>query len=200
MTMTVDASSALAKLQGWSVNVFDSSGKLFQSFSGKWPDNKVTWDGKGMSGDFVMPSSSYSAVATVSDEYGLEGTLRASIAVEASAMASAPPAPQVIAPVPVPAGNDAVQASLAGFSPKSESSNREIKLWLTFGEPTAVKSWRLALESSQGVVQRTFVGDGKEPSRVPDSGTAKTIPGRTLLMGPTRRSSPWTTAAGSLHS
>ena len=33
-------------------------------------------------------------------------------------------AAQVIAPAPVPAGNDAVQASLAGFSPKSESSEQ----------------------------------------------------------------------------
>jgi len=158
VTMTVEVTSPLAKVQNWSVNVFDSSGKLFQSFSGKWPDNKVSWDGKGMSGDFVMPSSSYSAVATVSDEYGLEGTLRGSIAVGASAIASAP---EVIAPVAVPAGNDAVQASLTGFSPKSESSARELKLWLTFADPTAVKSWRLVLESSHGVAQKTFVGDGK---------------------------------------
>jgi len=158
VTMTVEATSTMAKIQDWSVNVFDSSGKLFQSFTGKWPDNKVSWDGKGMSGDFVSPSASYSAVATVNDEYGLEGTLRAAIAVDASAVASAP---QVIAPVAVPAGNDAVQASLAGFSPKSESSARELKLWLTFADPTAVKSWRLVLESSQGVAQKTFVGDEK---------------------------------------
>jgi hypothetical protein len=54
-----------------------------------------------MSGDFVMPSSSYSAVATVSDEYGLEGTLRGSIAVGAFAMASAP---EVIAACRCPRG------------------------------------------------------------------------------------------------
>jgi outer membrane protein OmpA-like peptidoglycan-associated protein len=118
----------------------------------------VSWDGTGMSGGSVEPSSSYSAVATVSDEFGLEGTIRASIAVGASAVAIAP---QVIAPTPVPARSDAVQASLAGFSPKSESSNREIKLWLIFGDPTAVRSWRLTLEGSRGAVVKTFTGDGK---------------------------------------
>jgi hypothetical protein len=161
--MTITATSALAKIQGWSMSVFDSSGKLFQSFSGNWPENTVTWDGKGLSGEYVQPSSMYSAVATIADEYGLDGTAKAAIPVGAPAVARAaapvtpPPAP--VAPAPVPAGRDAVQASAAGFSPKSESAARAMDLFLTFGDPAMVKSWRLAIEGPDNGVQKTFTGE-----------------------------------------
>jgi flagellar hook assembly protein FlgD len=173
--LTITASSALAKIQGWSMSVFDSSGKLFQSFSGNWPDNSVTWDGKGMSGEYVQPSSVYSAVATISDEYGLNGTAKAALPVGAAAIASTPvpPAPARIAPVVVPAGQDAVQAGAAGFSPKSESAARAMDLLLTFGDPSKVKSWRLAVESADKGVQKTFSGEsGNLPRSVSWDGKA----------------------------
>ncbi|MGA2477518.1 MAG: hypothetical protein ABSG63_02065 [Spirochaetia bacterium] len=157
VTMSVDASSPMAKIQSWSVNVFDSSGKLFQSFTPKWPDNTVRWDGKGLSGDFVSPSSTYSAVAIVSDQFGLQSTVKAAIGVGAPVIASAPPV-AVPAPIVVPVGTDAVQASLKGFSPRSETAARSIALAITFGDPAAVHAWKLALESSRGAVQRTFSG------------------------------------------
>jgi hypothetical protein len=162
--LTITASSALAKIQGWSMSVFDAGGKLFQSFSGNWPDNTVTWDGKGLSGEYVQPSSMYSAVATIADEYGLDGTARAAIPVGAPAVARAP-APAPVAPVVVPAGQDAVQASATGFSPKSESSVRVMDLLLTFGDPSKVKSWRLAIESADQGVQKTFTGQGESLPR-----------------------------------
>jgi hypothetical protein len=167
VTVGVEASSRIAKIQSWSVNVFDSSGKLFQSFSAEWPDKTVRWDGKGLSGDFVTPSSTYSAVATVSDQYGLQSTVRASIGVGAPVVAMKPPtvAPEAAAiapapmPVPVPRGPDAVQASLKGFSPKSETSARSIDLHLTFGDPALLLSWKLSLKGPDGLTQRTFSGD-----------------------------------------
>jgi len=165
--MTITASSAVAKISSWSMSVFDSSGKLFQSFSGNWPDNNVTWDGKGLSGDYVQPSSMYSAVATISDTYGLDGTARAAFSVGALPIASAPPAapaptPAKIEPAAVPEGQDAVQASASGFSPKSETAARAIDLYLTFGDPSAVKSWKLAIESSDKGPQKTFTGQSED--------------------------------------
>jgi flagellar hook assembly protein FlgD len=160
VTMSVDASSPIAKIQSWSVNVFDPSGKLFASFSEKWPDSKVSWDGKGLSGDFVTPSSTYSAVAIVSDQYGLQSTIKADIGVGAPAVAQV-----TVPPAPVPAGTDAVQASLRGFSPKSETASRTIDLRLTFGDPASVHSWKVTLESSGGSVARSWTGDGRNLPR-----------------------------------
>jgi hypothetical protein len=165
VAVSVDAHSTVAKIQNWTVSVFDPSGKLFASFSREWPDNTVSWDGKGLSGDFVAPTQTYAAVATISDEFGLQSTIKAAIGVGALAAASrapvVPPAAQAAMPmpVPVPRGPDAVQVTLKGFSPKSETSARTIDLHLAFGDPALLLSWKLTLRGPNGSSQKTWSGD-----------------------------------------
>ncbi|HUI70617.1 MAG TPA: FlgD immunoglobulin-like domain containing protein [Spirochaetia bacterium] len=158
LTLTVTASSSLAKISAWTIKIYDASGNLFQTFSGAWPDSKVTWDGKGSSGEYAKPSTTYSAVATVSDEYGLDGIAKATIPVAAEA------AQQEIVPTTVPVGRDAIQADLNGFSPMSETGRKTIQLYLTFANPVAVHSWTVTIASDKNGVVKTYTGDAQNMS------------------------------------
>ena len=153
LALTVDASSSVAKISGWTIRIYDSSGTLFQTFNGTWPDNTVTWDGKGSSGQYVQPSMTYSAVATISDSYGLDGIAKASIPVAVAA------AQEQLAPAAVPPGQDAIQAGLNGFSPMSRNGHKDMPLYLTFATPSSVRMWTLTVASSDKGVQKTFNGD-----------------------------------------
>ncbi len=159
ITLSVEASSPVARISGWTIKIYDSSGTLFQTFNGRWPDHTVTWDGKGASGQYVQPSMTYSAVATINDEYGLSSIAKADIPVAAAA------AQERMPPAKVPSGADAIQASLNGFSPMSQNGPKDIQVFLTFGNPSGVHSWTVALSSDNGV-QRTFTGDA---SNLPSS-------------------------------
>ena len=70
LTITVDASSKVAKMESWSMKIFDPAGNLFKSFEGRWPNNKVQWDGKSGSGLMVESAEDYRVTATVRDEFG----------------------------------------------------------------------------------------------------------------------------------
>jgi hypothetical protein len=154
VTISVSASSPLAQIQSWGVDVFDPDGRLVQSFTGQGSDGTMSWDGMGLSGDWVQPSKWYAAVATIRDVFGLTGTTRLAIAV--GDLPRTQPAPkQVVLP-----GHNAVQASLPGFSPLSESGSRSIGIALTFGNPPAVKSWQLTINGSDNGTQKNWSGDG----------------------------------------
>ncbi len=155
VTLTVSASSPVAGIRGWTIKVYDSSGALFQTFNGTWPDSTVSWDGKGASGGYAQPSMTYSAVATVSDPYGLSTIARASIPVTAAT------AQEQIAPMAVK-GQDSIQASLNGFSPKSLTGPRDIKLYLGFASPKAVRSWTVTVASAAAGLARTYTGSSTE--------------------------------------
>ena len=114
VTISVNASSPLAKIQSWDVDVFDPDGKLFQSFTGQGSDGKMSWDGKGLSGDWVQPSKTYAALATIRDEFGPEGTAR--LAIPVADMASRPAG----ARSRFQPGQSAAQPSLLGFSPRAQ--------------------------------------------------------------------------------
>ncbi len=160
LTLTVEASSPVAKISGWTIKIYDSSGTLFQTFNGAWPDQTVSWDGKGADGQYVQPSMTYSAVATINDEYGLSSIAKADIPVASAA------AQEQMPPAAVPAGQDAIQASLNGFSPLSQTGHKDIQLYLTFADPSTVHSWTVTLGSDKGV-QKTFSGDSSNlPSSV----------------------------------
>ncbi len=154
VTLTVEATSPEAKISGWTVKIYDSTGALFQTFNGTWPDQTVTWDGKGSSGQYVQPSMTYSAEATVNDAYGLASVAKASIPIAAVA------AQEQMTPAAVPSGQDAIQASLNGFSPLSKTGKKDIQLYLTFGNPSGVHSWKVELASSDHGVQKTVTGGG----------------------------------------
>ena len=161
ITISVSAHSPLAKIQSWGVDVFDPDGKLFQSFTGQGADGKMSWDGKGLSGDWVQPSKTYAALATIRDEYGLAGTARLAIPV-ADMAAPVQQAPQQ----KVQPGQSAAQPSLLGFSPRAETGPKSIGIDLTFGNPGAVKSWKLTVDHSQSGTQKSWSGDGNNLPRL----------------------------------
>jgi hypothetical protein len=141
VTITVGASSPLARIQSWGVDIFDPDGKLFQSFTGQGADGKMSWDGKGLAGDWVQPSRMYAALATIRDEYGLAGTAR--LAINVADMPAAP----AVSQQKVQTGQNMVQSSLLGFSPSSETGPRSIGIVLTFGNPGAVRFWKLTIDN-----------------------------------------------------
>ena len=83
VTLTINASSALAHLDTWSLDVLDMAGGLVKNWTGRFPNASTTWDGSSMSGGFVAPSTTYQVTATVRDEYGNSSQLKAAIPVAA---------------------------------------------------------------------------------------------------------------------
>ncbi len=144
MTLTIKATSALAKMDSWSLDIYDPAGGLVKSFSGQWPTAAATWDGSSLGGGFVSPATTYAAVATVRDEYGNSAQLKAAVPV---------------ADIPLATQENLVQPQSAGFSPKSDTMARSITLALTFGNKESLKSWKLSVSHSQMGVQRSWTGD-----------------------------------------
>jgi outer membrane protein OmpA-like peptidoglycan-associated protein/flagellar hook assembly protein FlgD len=155
MTLTVNAHSALAKMDSWSLNVLDVAGGLVKNWSGQWPKTTTIWDGSSMNGGFVTPATTYQATATVRDEYGNSAQLKASIAVAALPQMAPPPPP----PPPKP-GQPGILAQSPGFSPVGDASNNTISFLLEYGQPTAVVSWKVSIASPGAGTQKTYSGDG----------------------------------------
>ena len=157
-TIQIKGSSAVAKLDSWSLDITDPDGKVFRSFDGKWPSGDIKWDGKSSSGDFVSPDSSYTATATLRDEFGLTAKLTATVDVAAlPAQAPQPPQP------PKQATGFQVLPQTAGFAPKGAVTVE--KLSLAFGPSDSVQSWKLEIVDSNGSTQKVFTGNG---SNLPD--------------------------------
>ena len=57
MLFTINARSALAHMESWSLDVFNPSGGLVNSWSGVWPNATVSWDGSSLNGGIVVPDS-----------------------------------------------------------------------------------------------------------------------------------------------
>jgi hypothetical protein len=145
--LTISARSALAHMESWSLDVFDPSGGLVNSWSGMWPNASVSWDGSSMNGGIVVPDSGYSAVAYVRDEYGNTGRLATGVPVAAL-------------PEPAPANRDPSIVALAtGFSPNGDSIADTVTLDISYGrQPTTVASWEVFIVNNAGEVQKTWNG------------------------------------------
>jgi outer membrane protein OmpA-like peptidoglycan-associated protein len=78
----VDASSKVARMESWSMRIYDPAGNLFKSFEGRWPNDKAVWDGRGISGDMVESAENYAVTATVRDEFGNRADLSSVIPVD----------------------------------------------------------------------------------------------------------------------
>ena len=98
VTLTINASSALAHMDSWSLDVFDAAGGVVKNWSGQWPN------ASGHVGRLVderriraRPARSYTAVATVRDEYGNSAKLKTDVAV--AALDAAVQAMPAVAPV-----------------------------------------------------------------------------------------------------
>ncbi len=171
VTLALNAQSALAKMDTWSLDVYDTAGSRIRSWNGKWPDASVSWDGTSSSGTLVVPAMSYSAVATVRDEFGNSAQLKTEVPVTAAAVAAAPApvAPPAAAPAPPPLNpaQSGVQSLADGFSPLSETMPRTIGIELAFGNKDSIKSWQLSLIHASMGVQKTWTGDASStPTQV----------------------------------
>ena len=82
ITLSVSASSRLAKIDSWRMEIFDPENHFFRSFDSKWPAKSAVWDGKGFKGDLVQSAEDYPVVVKVRDEFGNVGELNAMVPVD----------------------------------------------------------------------------------------------------------------------
>jgi len=82
ITLTVNASSRVAKIDSWKMEIYDPDNHLFKTFNEKWPENRAVWDGKGMKGALVESAEDYPVVAKVRDEFGNVGELKSVVPVD----------------------------------------------------------------------------------------------------------------------
>jgi outer membrane protein OmpA-like peptidoglycan-associated protein len=162
LTLTINASSALAHMDSWSLDVLDPAGVLVKNWSGQWPGTTATWDGSSMNGGFVIPATTYQATATVRDEYGNSSQLKAEIPVAALPKKAAVVAAQTPAPPPPKPGQLAVVAKSPGFSPNGDTLANTITLLLGFGQPSAVVLWNVTISTPGAGRQKTYSGSGSE--------------------------------------
>ena len=155
MTLTIKASSALAHMDSWSLDVLDPAGGLVKNWSGQWPNTTASWDGSSMNGGFVTPATTYHAAATVRDEYGNSSQLKADISV--AALPQKAPSPPIAAPKP---GQLAIVAQSPGFSPNGDKVADTITFLMGYGQPKAVVSWNVTISASEAGTQKTYSGDG----------------------------------------
>jgi hypothetical protein len=82
VSIAIDASSPVAKIDSWSIVINDPAGHLFKSFDGKWPNRVVDWDGKGIDGSLVVSAEDYPLIVKVRDEFGNVGTVTTTIPID----------------------------------------------------------------------------------------------------------------------
>lgn len=82
VTVTINATATTARLDSWTMDIYDPGGNLFKTFDGKWPTNKVAWDGKGIKGDVVVSAEDYPVVVTLRDEFGNTGQVKSRIPID----------------------------------------------------------------------------------------------------------------------
>ncbi len=82
ITLSVNASSRLASIDSWRMEIYDPENHLFQTFEAKWPAKSAVWDGKGLKGDFVLSAEDYPVVVKVRDEFGNVGALASVVPVD----------------------------------------------------------------------------------------------------------------------
>jgi hypothetical protein len=72
--MKLEASSSLARVTDWSVEVIDPGERVFQRFGGSWSSpgasEAISWDGVGSDGALVDSAETYRLVARCRDEFG----------------------------------------------------------------------------------------------------------------------------------
>jgi outer membrane protein OmpA-like peptidoglycan-associated protein len=75
VTISMAATDSLAGIKDWTLDILDPMGHSFMKYSGTGaPPPSVVWDGHARSGELVQSGMDYSAVLTVTNEYGVTGT------------------------------------------------------------------------------------------------------------------------------
>lgn len=150
VNLTVQAKSAFAQIASWVMAVYDNTGTSVVVFNGNWPNNKVAWDGKTVEGGSLIPSSRYSIVAKVQDEYGNVGDVHGTLDVEGLSDATEP---------------SSIEALGSGFAPTGDGSASTIAFKLTAGNAANIKSWKVDIVNDQNIVEKSFKG---ADSQLPD--------------------------------
>lgn len=75
----VQATSPVAKLASWSLDIKDPEGSVFASYKGDWPATDIGWNGKDAQGDIAMSATDYSIDVQVRDVFGNVGQALATI-------------------------------------------------------------------------------------------------------------------------
>ena len=70
LAIKLEASSTLAKLSDWSVEILDPGNHVFYRFAGAWPAAALSWNGIGADGSLVESAETYRLAARVTDEFG----------------------------------------------------------------------------------------------------------------------------------
>jgi outer membrane protein OmpA-like peptidoglycan-associated protein/flagellar hook assembly protein FlgD len=155
VTISIKGSSAVAKMDSWSLDILDQDGKSFRSFDGKWPSTDIQWNGKSSNGDWVAPAQPYIAEAILRDEFGNSAQVTSAIAVSELPQ----PVKQAAAPVTF-----SVTPGSGGFSPTGDKVMDTMKLALSYGPRESVNAWKLEILDSGQHVQKTLNGDGSKLS------------------------------------
>ena len=82
IALKVNATSKVAKIDSWAMDIFDPGGNVFKSFSAKWPSDTVVWDGKNAAGEMVQSAEDYPAVAKIRDQFGNVGMVKATVPID----------------------------------------------------------------------------------------------------------------------
>ncbi len=79
VSIDVQATSPLAKLSDWSLEVTDPDGNVFTSQKGAWPATNLSWDGTNANGDLALSATDYNIDVKVRDVFGNVGEALAKI-------------------------------------------------------------------------------------------------------------------------
>lgn len=163
IAITIKASSTLADLESWSLDIRDPSGKIVRNYADTWPAKKVFWDGMSNGGKLVPFTTSYTVQGKVRDQFGNIGLSEVFITVEPMPLA----ATAVL--VPKPSGLDSgasINPQATGFSPNGDKTMDSMVFAVDFGQPKAVKSWTLDIINNNKTV-RQFANSGSTlPSEI----------------------------------
>ncbi|HUX39708.1 MAG TPA: FlgD immunoglobulin-like domain containing protein [Rectinemataceae bacterium] len=79
VSIEVQATSPLAKLSDWTMDITDPDGNSFASVKGTWPAANLSWDGTNAKGDLAISATDYSIDLKVRDVFGNVGEALAKI-------------------------------------------------------------------------------------------------------------------------
>jgi len=82
ISLKLTAVSKLAKIDSWTMDIYDPGGNVFRSFTEKWPSDMAVWDGKGTNGDMVQSAEDYPVVAKIRDQFGNIGMAKVTVPID----------------------------------------------------------------------------------------------------------------------
>jgi hypothetical protein len=139
ISVTLTIAPGIAKPTDWRIALFDPAGRQIKSFKGNLPCVSIEWDGRMDSGTYVQAGATYTAVLTVSDEYGNRNSVMGAFTV-----------------TDLPdAQTSAITSRRHGFSAASASIKNTIDLLLDIGPKASAPGWHIDIGAVVGGLERT---------------------------------------------